>query len=109
MRKKVILSAIMLVVTLTVMADVRINETTFPDSNFRNWVLAQDYGADGALTSEELENITSLDVRRLEIHDLKGIEYFVALKDLNCMTNKLTALDLSKTPLWKNWSVLAID
>ena len=96
MRKKVILSAIMLVVTLTVMADVRINETTFPDSNFRNWVLAQDYGADGALTSEELENITSLDVRRLEIHDLKGIEYFVALKDLNCMTNKLTALDLSK-------------
>ena len=96
MRKKVILSAIMLVVTLTVMADVRINETTFPDSNFRNWVLAQDYGADSALTSEELENITSLDVRRLEIHDLKGIEYFVALKDLNCMTNKLTALDLSK-------------
>ena len=75
--------------------DVMINETTFPDSNFRNWVLIQEYGADGVLTDEELKNVTSLDVRRLEIHDLKGIEYFTALKYLNCMTNKLTTLDLS--------------
>ena len=76
--------------------DVKINETTFPDINFRNWVVNQDYGADGVLTNEELENVTSLDISRLEIYDLKGIEYFVALKDLNCMTNKLTTLDLSK-------------
>ena len=76
--------------------DVKINETTFPDTNFRNWVVSQDYGADGVLTNEELENVTSLDISRLEIYDLKGIEYFVALKDLNCMTNKLTTLDLSK-------------
>ena len=75
--------------------DVKINETTFPDSNFRNWVLSQDYGSDGVLTNEELENVTSLDLSRLEIHDLKGIEYFFALKALNCMTNKLTTLDLS--------------
>ena len=27
-----------------------INEETFPDDNFRNWVLAQDYGSDGVLT-----------------------------------------------------------
>jgi len=75
--------------------DVKINETTFPDSNFRNWVLSQDYGSDGVLTNEELENVTSLDLSHLEIHDLKGIEYFFALKALNCMTNKLTTLDLS--------------
>ena len=74
---------------------VKINETTFPDSNFRNWVLSQDYGADGVLTDEELKDVTSLDIRRLEIRDLRGIEYFTALKYLNCMTNKLTALDLS--------------
>ena len=73
-----------------------INETTFPDSNFRKWVLSQDYGADGVLTNEELENVISIDISRLEIHDLKGIEYFTALKDLNCMTNKLTTLNLSK-------------
>ena len=75
--------------------DVMINETSFPDINFRNWLLSQEYGADGVLTDEELKNVTSLDVRRLEIHDLKGIEYFTALKYLNCMTNKLTTLDLS--------------
>jgi len=75
--------------------DVMINETTFPDSNFRNWVLSQDYGSDGVLTKEELENVTSLDISRMEIYDLKGIEYFKALKDLKCISNKFTTLDLS--------------
>ena len=26
---------------------IEINETTFPDENFRAWVLSQDYGQDG--------------------------------------------------------------
>ena len=86
----------MSVMTLTVAADVKINEKTFPDSNFRDWVLSQEYGADDVLTNEELETIDSLNISRLEIHNLKGIEYFTALKVLNCMTNKLTSLDLSK-------------
>ena len=75
---------------------IEINEQNFPDENFRNYVLSQEYGADGVLTNEELEKVISIDISRLEIHDLRGIEYFTALKDLNCMTNKLTALDLSK-------------
>ena len=76
--------------------DVKINETTFPDSNFRNWVLSQEYGTDGILTDEELKNVTDIDVRRMGISNLKGIEYFTALKALNCMTNSLTTLDLSQ-------------
>ena len=95
MKKHLFLFILMLSPMLASAADVKINETNFPDTNFRNWVLSQDYGADGVLTDEELKNITDLDVRRLEIHDLKGIEYFTALKVLNCITNKLTALDLS--------------
>ena len=95
MKKLLFLFILMLSPMLASAADVKINEATFPDLNFRNWVLAQDYGADGVLTDEEQENITSLDVRRLEIHNLKGIEYFTALKVLNCITNKLTTLDLS--------------
>ena len=75
---------------------IEINEKNFPDSNFRNWVLSQDYGADGVLTNEELENITTLDISRLDIHNQKGIEYFTALKVLICRTNRLTSLDLSK-------------
>ena len=85
MKKLLFLFILMLSPMLASAADVKINEATFPDLNFRNWVLAQDYGADGVLTDEEQENITSLDVRRLEIHNLKGIEYFTALKVLNCL------------------------
>ena len=93
---RILASMVMSIMTLTVTADVKINEITFPDSNFRDWVLSQEYGADGVLTNEEVETIESLNISRLEIHDLKGIEYFTALKVLNCMTNKLTSLDLSK-------------
>ena len=96
MKKHLFLFILMLSPMLASAVDVKIDETTFPDSNFRNWVLSQEYGTDGVLTNEELENVTSLEINRLEIHDLKGIEYFIALKVLNCMTNKLTALDLSK-------------
>ena len=96
MKKLLSLFILMLSPMLANAADVKINEMTFPDSNFRNWVLSQDYGADGVLTNEELENVISINISRLEIHELKGIEYFTALKDLNCMTNKLTTLDLSK-------------
>ena len=95
MKKHLFLFILVLLPMMASAENVMINETNFPDSNFRNWVLSQDYGADGILTDEELKNITDLDVRRLEIHDLKGIEYFTALKVLNCITNKLTALDLS--------------
>lgn len=73
-----------------------INEQNFPDSNFRNYLLSKEYGADGILTNEELENVDSLNISRLDIHNLRGIEYFTALKILNCMTNKVTTLDLSK-------------
>jgi hypothetical protein len=96
MKKLLFLFILMLLPILASATDVKINETTFPDSNFRNWVLSQEYGSDGVLTDEELKNVTSLNISRLDIHDQKGIEYFTALKELNCMTNKLTTLDLSK-------------
>ena len=96
MKKLLFLFILMLSPMLASATDVKINETTFPDSNFRNWVLSQDYGADGVLTNEELENITTLDISRLDIHNQKGIEYFTALKVLICRTNRLTSLDLSK-------------
>ena len=74
----------------------------FPDKNFRNWLLEQRYGYDGYLTPAELEEITSMDVHYKGIEDLKGIEYFTALKSLNCNSNKLTSLDLSKNTALKS-------
>jgi hypothetical protein len=33
---------------------ITINETNFPDENFRNWILSQEYGKDGVLTDDEI-------------------------------------------------------
>lgn len=73
-----------------------INETTFPDSRFRAWVLQQDYGQDGVLTSDEIASVTSINVNGKLIYDLNGIEYFTALTYLSCASNKLESLDVSQ-------------
>ena len=71
-------------------------EANFPDENFRSWLLAQDYGSDGVLTDEEIENIKSMDVGNKNIQSLKGIEFFTALTKLECDNNQLTFLDMSQ-------------
>ena len=74
---------------------ISISSTTFPNWNFRKWVLSQDYGADYSLTAEERRCITQIDVPYLGISSLEGIQYFPALTTLLCSCNQLTALDLS--------------
>ena len=73
-----------------------VSEANFPDENFRKWLLAQEYGSDGVLTDEEIENIASMDVGNKSIQSLKGIEYFTALTKLECDNNQLTFLDVSQ-------------
>ena len=75
---------------------IEINATNFPDANFRNYLLEQGYGKDGKLTQAELNNVTYLNVENKSIKDLKGVEYFIALKSLHCGMNHLTFLDISK-------------
>ena len=80
---------------------ILINSTTFPDDNFRNWVLAQDYGQDGVLTETEIANVWGIDVSFNNIADLKGIEHFTKIRSLVCYGNLLTSLDISQnTALW---------
>ena len=78
------------------LSGIAIDETNFPDENFRNWVLAQDYGQDGVLTEDEVAAVSSIDVDNNGITDLKGIEFFTALTSLYCNSNQLTSLDVSK-------------
>ncbi|MBQ8452768.1 MAG: leucine-rich repeat domain-containing protein [Prevotella sp.] len=85
-------------------SDVAINETNFPDANFRNYLLAQDYGQDGILTEEEIRNITSIEVSYKQISSLQGIEFFTALTDLSCLGNQLTSLDVSHNTALTNLS-----
>ena len=79
-----------------VKADVTINETNFPDENFRNYLLSQSYGIDGVITDEEILGITEISVESKNITSLKGIEYFTALTMLFCYNNQLTSLDVSQ-------------
>lgn len=102
MNKKLHLLALLSFVTLTVTADVKIDETSFPDEEFRDWVLRQEYGKDGILTEEEIAEVTFMNlfpqniIAEGHIKSLKGIEYFTAVTKLVCSRNELTELDLSK-------------
>ena len=76
--------------------DIAINETNFPDANFRKYLLEQDYGSDGVLTETEIAEITYMDLYGTDIENLKGIGYFKGLEYLACTSNKLTSLDVSE-------------
>ncbi len=75
---------------------VNIDETNFPDKNFRNYLLAQDYGSDAILTSEEIAAITEMGLSEKGISSLSGIEYFTELAYLFCDRNNIKYLDLSE-------------
>ena len=96
MKKLLLLSALMMLSAGNVWADVVINETNFPDENFRSYLTSGSYGSDGLLTDEEIAKITGLYVDFKNIKSLKGIEFFTALTYLYCDKNQLTSLDVSK-------------
>ena len=76
-----------------------INGKNFPDENFRNWILSQEYGRDGVLTDEEIANMTIINVSDKNIQSMKGIECFTALQYLDCSSNNLASIDVSKNTL----------
>ena len=96
--KRLLLSFVALLSMTHAMADVEINETNFPDANFRNYLLSQnyDYDGDGLITDTEIADITYIWVSDMNISSLKGIEFFTALETLYCESNQLTTLDVSK-------------
>ena len=96
--KALLLSLISLLGIMQARADVTINETNFPDENFRNYLLWQSYGSDGVITDAEIAGITDISVSNRAIRSLKGIEFFTALTSLDCSYNQLTWLDVSKNP-----------
>ena len=76
---------------------IAIDETNFPDANFRQFVLDNyDKKSNKLLSDEEIAAVTRMDIDEKEIADLTGIEYFTALQSLACQNNQLKALDLSK-------------
>ena len=77
--------------------EVAINETNFPDQNFRNYVQTEfDKDGDKKLSSAEIAAVKEIIASTKGIKTLKGIEFFTALETLNCVENDLTELDVSK-------------
>ena len=81
--------------------EVRIDETTFPDKNFRDYVKNNfDIDQNGTLSEKEIEITVRIgahsSLHYCHIESLKGIEYFTELKELDCMSNNIDSLDVSK-------------
>jgi hypothetical protein len=102
-----LLLAVIALATFTAQADVVINETNFPDEDFRYYVKNEHFyfingvavypGADDVLTAAELATYKDMNVayNHNNIASLQGIEFFTNLNVLNCNTNKLTSVNLS--------------
>ena len=77
-------------------AGVAIDNTNFPDANFRTIVEYYDTNKDSSLSDTEIAAVEEIACYDKGISNLKGIEYFTALRSLNCGRNQLTSLDVSK-------------
>ena len=87
----------MLTAPTPVSSGLAIDETNFPDANFRSYVLAKfDSNGDEKLDDEEIANVKYIFAPSKTISSLKGIEYFTELLELDCGNNQLTSLDVSK-------------
>ncbi len=96
-RKILLLFVTMMVTVFCARAQVVLNDTNFPDANFRA-ALASELGINEGdeITAEKIASTTSLFIPSRSIADLTGIEYFTALTYLDCHNNRLTSLDVSK-------------
>lgn len=67
-----------------------LDEAHFPDEKFRQYLLDTFHH----LNRTEMNHVKRLDVSHLDISDLTGIQYFIALEELYCTGNRLSVLDL---------------
>lgn len=65
--------------------DVAINETTFPDADFREVAISFDTDDDGILSAGEISKVTAIDLdpENGDIQSLQGIEYFTELESFS--------------------------
>ncbi len=75
-----------------------INEKNFPDPNFRNYIQTYKAGGRNVLTVEEQRKVDTIDVKGWNISNLKGIEAFPNLTELDCGNNSIQNLDLRQNP-----------
>ena len=78
-------------------AFVPINRKNFPDANFRAYVKEKcQSDGDDFLSSSEINKVKEIHVGYEQIANMKGVEHFTELLTLDCVSNQLTSLDVSK-------------
>ena len=103
MKKRVLAGILSLILILCLLpagaqaaeGDVMINAANFPDAAFRTFVReGYDVNGDGVLSQAEIAAATTMDCSDMGIASLGGIEFFTAIRELNCNRNQLTSLNL---------------
>ncbi len=89
---KQIITIVFIICATSLMGQVAINTTNFPDAKFRTEVQKLDGNNDGSLSSAEIKKVSSLNVYNKSIANLKGIEHFTALTYLNVSQNRQLAI-----------------
>ncbi|MCR1841684.1 hypothetical protein [Murimonas intestini] len=83
-------------VTVTIPEGVKIDGTSFPDPNFREYVRSFDLDHNGYLSQNEAAQVKVIDItQRSDITDVTGIRYFPNLEALLCDGSGITYLDVS--------------
>lgn len=99
MLKKGLIAIVALILPLSLHGEVlEINESNFPDANFRNY-LSQAFGEGG--NTLETSEVAKIEAINKGISSLVGIEHFPILQILRCGSNNLQTLDVSNNPLLK--------
>ena len=75
---------------------VAVDAAHFPDANFRKYIKeAFDKDKNGSLNDAEIDLIRNVHCEDMNIHSVKGIEYFPELIGLWCKGNHISELELS--------------
>ena len=75
-----------------------INEDNFPDDNFRKYIKTYIASGSNVLTVEKRSKVKIININKKDISDLKGIEAFPNLTELDCGNNSIQKLDLRQNP-----------
>lgn len=76
-----------------------INEKNFPDPYFRDYIKKFKAGGKNVLTVEQQRNVTTIEINNKGVSNLKGIEAFPNLTELDCGNNSIQKLDLRQNPM----------
>ena len=98
MKKTAFLLVSLLLVMLCAfaVADVALDAANFPDERFRNFIKSEaDGDRNGILSNDEISNVKYLKCESKYLSNLKGIEFFTALEELNCSYNSLNELNIT--------------